>query len=947
MNDSSVRRGALRAIIHYSNTHPRLPILRDNPRVCFDSRSQGRDLHTVGACVPSNIPVREALRLVGGGAWDLARETECYARVVGGSGNLLRVLARYAALRADDFPDPEFDVQHMADELFGIAARGRVKLLTQTELDVGYAMNPETSPGFFYARYFPQAGRKLGYVVRHARELSCVATYLRRTILPSDRQILLPWQFGTRGKLIKLSDAEEAMREGKPLTRAISIGDPSEHYLFFSLYKPIFKRVIERVLDARDSARILIGVRKSSRDWPRLWARVSRFKYVLTTDWSGFDTSIPVGLLRAAWRVLLAAIDATRREDRVFLTNLSNLYENNFVHGIMFHGGYSLFKEGGLPSGSLLTSIVGSVVNYLVLSEYFSCHAGVRAYDIMVYGDDAIVGIDTDDRLDDRTVRRAFLHRMAQWAESRYGMKLSKDKTELAASARAQYHLIQPHYSAPRDVLLAGTRGLKPDGYRPANPWRFSADYAKGYTHRAQYGTASAVHFLGKGFDELGRPIMSTFDTYVRLINPEHPVNSVAEAKQRVLEYACDNVHNKLLINNLSYTYIALSVMEKKLGGRHRRWPRELSQRFKNTSIDEMFVDETILAPEIVRTGAGRLTLDFRANRGYVALYDHPEYGRIIREYEDQLRIRSGWRDVQCDWERLAAAVRSPTPTWDDLVVPHSTPDRGGAAAPTSEARTIHIADAAHHADLDERYMGRRTKLGRGFRSTNEVEARTWAAHARGERNAGIVTGLLFGAWPTCEEVGARIRRDLRRILPVIPRDRPYVTHVDAAGNLHSREGNVGYHWDHDAASPDVYRALRTDAGVGRTFAIGVEGRPIDRGLWEIAAERVARVMNEAREWQQFSTGLMQRSVVVLIWQYVYAIDRTILSRLTPTERDIVRAFARDRGPGRADSVVCYRGWRRGAEEVPAAIVAYERVRTAVALYEVDLAAQILEKTRI
>lgn len=117
------------------------------------------------------------------------------------------------------------------------------------------------------------------------------------------------------------------MAQGKALTRAVSVGEPSEHYLFYPLYKPLLFRRIARLVTAPDVRAVIIqiGVRKNSRDWPpRLWERFSRYDYILTTDWwSGFDTSIPPELLlRLAWDVLLKAVDLHREEDRVSLLQI-------------------------------------------------------------------------------------------------------------------------------------------------------------------------------------------------------------------------------------------------------------------------------------------------------------------------------------------------------------------------------------------------------------------------------------------------------------------------------------------------------------------------------------------------------------------------------------------------------------------------------------------------
>lgn len=944
--DSSVRRGTLRAIIAYSDAHPDLPILRDNPAVTYEGFRSWARAGAQGATIPSNTPVREALRLVGGGAWALATEAEKYARVVGGRGNLLRVLGMYAAITPGRYKPPPCDVSAVANELFGLDSLGKISLLTQNEVDQKYSMNPETSCGFFYQRFFPQAGKKLGYIVRHSRELSCVAMFMRHHILPAERQPMLPWQFASRGKMVKLSEVPEKMAQGKALTRAVSVGEPSEHYLFFPLYKPVFRRITQLVTASKVSAIIQIGVRKNSRDWPGLWRRFSRYDYILTTDWSGFDTSISPELLRLAWDILVKALDLRREEDRTLITNLTNLYEMNFVGGIMHHAGYTLAKEGGIPSGSILTSIVGSIVNYIVLKTLLSDFSNIDGFDIAVYGDDAIVGLNTQDDLANRQIKRAFLHRLAESASARFGMLLSKEKTELSPVLKAQFHLVQPHFSEPEAVLRRGTRGLQEDGARPCSPWNFMVDYKNGYTHRARYDAKNAVHFLGKGFDVLGRPIMSTFDTYVRLVNPETAVNTVADAKERVLDYACDNVHNKLLINNLCYVYIALTVMGETMVTPSQTWPRELAQRFANTAFDDMMIDQDKLGPHIRRMANGQFALDFRCADGYVDLYRDEYYGKIIREYESKLTLRTGWGDVQCDWERARHYAQRRTPTWSGLVIPKSTPDLGGAPAPTSESRYVPIHTAAHSADLNERYLGQRTKLGRGTPGCNEVEALTWEIQARGNLNAGFITGLLLGVWAGSEAFGRRVREDVVRILPYVRRDRPYADMVTIAGDIRRVEACMLFHWEQSDCPRDVIEWVRAPDGVGPIFQDLDDNGKLPDPMVDLGAERVRRVLESSRPWDTFYVSAARRELLVLIWRYLYAVARRIIAHANGEEAARILRFIRDRGPGTRTTPHVYIAPRRGGENYMRTLLAFERSQLLYDYFVTECLFEALVSTR-
>lgn len=63
------------------------------------------------------------------------------------------------------------------------------------------------------------------------------------------------------------------------------------------------------------------------------------------------------------------------------------------------------------------------------------------------------------------------------------------------------------------------------------------------------------------------------------MLNPENSVNTVDQAINRVLECACDNVNNKLLVFQCGHIFMALKAMRRTLGIYLVRWPKEVSER--------------------------------------------------------------------------------------------------------------------------------------------------------------------------------------------------------------------------------------------------------------------------------------------------------------------------------------------------------------------------------
>lgn len=252
---------------------------------------------------------------------------------------------------------------------------------------------------------------------------------------------------------------------------------------------------------------------------------------------------------------------------------MTNVFEANFVNSLYLLESATVRTTRGIPSGSILTSLIGSIVNYTVLDYLYSNSLTVTSYKIFVYDDDAIIGFNANTPMEQRNNSRSFIKWLRERSKTIFGMTLSQKDTEISTADKMGYVMVQPHFPLPAARLRKGKRGLQWDSVRTADPWNFSADYEHGYTHRGHYSTSRAVHFLKKSWDELGRPINTTLDTIIRLVNPEHSVSGLENCKERVLAAATDNPHNKFLVNQLGYVYCALCAMQKVVGPFVLDWP--------------------------------------------------------------------------------------------------------------------------------------------------------------------------------------------------------------------------------------------------------------------------------------------------------------------------------------------------------------------------------------
>lgn len=76
LSTGSVRRGAIRRAIAYADSFPPPGMLSGLSNVEFEGWGSWEAARNLAAQVMTNEPVREAMRLVGGGAYALVREAE-------------------------------------------------------------------------------------------------------------------------------------------------------------------------------------------------------------------------------------------------------------------------------------------------------------------------------------------------------------------------------------------------------------------------------------------------------------------------------------------------------------------------------------------------------------------------------------------------------------------------------------------------------------------------------------------------------------------------------------------------------------------------------------------------------------------------------------------------------------------------------------------------------
>lgn len=112
-----------------------------------------------------------------------------------------------------------------------------------------------------------------------------------------------------------------------------------------------------------------------------------QYKYWLSIDYSKYDQSISNWLIREAFDVVRAAY----KHDPNFDEELFKIVREDFINKVIILGPDDIYEcEKGVPSGSMFTQIIDSIVNTLMIDTYMLSR-GIENYEMMIMGDDNII----------------------------------------------------------------------------------------------------------------------------------------------------------------------------------------------------------------------------------------------------------------------------------------------------------------------------------------------------------------------------------------------------------------------------------------------------------------------------------------------------------------------------------------------------------------------------
>lgn len=394
----------------------------------------------------------------------------------------------------------------------------------------------DTSPGIAYKRL---GFRKKADAIPLARKN--LKIFYDNIGTTNEKPLDLLWCVGGRPKLKYFWEAANDVSERKGVGRAIWISDIEEAILSRHFTKDIDRNITGNPL----LHHVMINFDKV-KDRSKLKSFVDKYDAIFEADYSKFDSSIPTDVVEMAFDVF-----------RCLFTNIDNKTEwfykeiqRNFLSSYVDLGdGRLVYKNSGIPSGSGLTSIIGSICNCLMVETVMNkLNINNQKYGYLVYGDDLLIGLNNDlaPGLSHFGFRRKFCDKMSNI------FNVTIKKSEAKVTRNKYVRIATPHYT---EDTTFGTSLLKPSSITYSDLEPEQGTYSLSSSHRWWYDFSKTWKFLGYSMLPDGRLIRPTVEVLARIYNPEKEVKSwddhVTLLKMALLENY-DNSHTR----NRIYHYL-------------------------------------------------------------------------------------------------------------------------------------------------------------------------------------------------------------------------------------------------------------------------------------------------------------------------------------------------------------------------------------------------------
>lgn len=135
-----------------------------------------------------------------------------------------------------------------------------------------------------------------------------------------------------------------------------------------------------------------------------------KYGHFISLDYSHFDQSISDWLIYDAFDIIRSAFEEVDEE-------LFQIVVNDFIHKNFIHADGVLYSRKGVPSGSMFTQIVDSIVNVLMVTTYLNSFG--TSGEMIVMGDDNLL----------YTRDKVSVDAIASYITKNFGVVVNADKT--------------------------------------------------------------------------------------------------------------------------------------------------------------------------------------------------------------------------------------------------------------------------------------------------------------------------------------------------------------------------------------------------------------------------------------------------------------------------------------------------------------------------------------
>lgn len=473
---------------------------------------------------------------IGGGAKAILKDAFNYRRCGGSTQDKLHYVSTYYE-RSKEEIDFKWSAKDYSKIIFG---EEKIDMCSMEHVKNEMEINATANPGYLFKKNgYQSKAETLGVVWPIFEELFthwCTESY---DDSPVPEEL---WTIASRPKLTKVESAIEKAETGSPVGRAISMCSPLEQFIGFPLWKPLMD-----IIKARNDCGvcpITIGIKKHGDSWKKLGKKIERAKSVYCGDWSKFDQSVRKRLLEMSLDIICAAFSKFFSPNTNYISWFREYFNKNIIDKTYLVGkDLRVSVENGVPSGSLWTSLIDSIVNYVVLNEV--CLRELKTtYEIYVYGDDHLILM--HDISDER--RKTVKRRIMRTSERLFGLIPGKDDVYLCNGHSLRVGYKRPVYH-PGNYLEKGTRDLEPERFEYSKTGFGDYNHAEGTTHRWNYAFSGRPKFLSFYWNKDLDPIRPLFDTINRMVNPEQPISSPIDNQVLILSHMLDNFHNDHVLN--------------------------------------------------------------------------------------------------------------------------------------------------------------------------------------------------------------------------------------------------------------------------------------------------------------------------------------------------------------------------------------------------------------